>query len=104
LTKLAQSALLAAIFAFTIAAAAQTLTGTVTNGTTNKPAAGDEVILINLTTTMEVAASTKADSSGKSVSYTHIDVYKRQVLPSGSRTGRGNNIPRALEVFSRTNN
>ena len=65
MTKLAQSALLAAIFAFTIAAAAQTLTGTVTNGTTNKPAAGDEVILINLTTTMEVAASTKADSSGK---------------------------------------
>jgi hypothetical protein len=47
------------------AAAAQTLTGTVTNGTTNKPAAGDEVILINLTTSMEIAAKTKADSNGK---------------------------------------
>jgi hypothetical protein len=49
----------------TLASAAQTLTGTVTNGTTNKPAAGDEVILINLATGMDVAASTKADSSGK---------------------------------------
>jgi hypothetical protein len=66
LTKLVQSALLAAIFALTLApAAAQTLSGTVTNGTTNKPAAGDEVILINLTTTMEIAANTKADSNGK---------------------------------------
>ncbi len=46
-------------------AAAQTLTGTVTNGTTNKPAAGDEVILINLANGMDVAANTKADSSGK---------------------------------------
>lgn len=46
-------------------AAAQTLTGTVTNGTTNKPAAGDEVILINLANGMDVAGSTKADSAGK---------------------------------------
>ena len=44
---------------------AQTLTGTVTNGTTNKPATGDEVILINLTNGMDVAGSTKADASGK---------------------------------------
>jgi hypothetical protein len=66
LTQLAKSALLLSILSLALAAsAAQTLTGTVTNGTTNKPAAGDEVILINLTTTMEVAASTKADSSGK---------------------------------------
>lgn len=47
------------------AAAAQTLTGTVTNGTTNKPAAGDEVILINLANGMDVAGSTKVDSAGK---------------------------------------
>src|SRR5208282_4205700 len=46
-------------------AAAQTLTGTVTNGTTNKPAAGDEVILINLANGMDVGGSTKADSNGK---------------------------------------
>jgi hypothetical protein len=66
LTKLAHFALLAIIFSLTIAsAAAQTLSGTVTNGTTNKPAAGDEVILINLTNGMEVAANTKADSTGK---------------------------------------
>jgi hypothetical protein len=58
--------MLTAIFSLTLAsAAAQTLSGTVTNGTTNKPAAGDEVILINLTTTMEIAANTKADSNGK---------------------------------------
>ena len=71
MTKLAQSARLTAVFAFSIfslalaSADAQTLSGTVTNGTTNKPAAGDEVILINLTTTMEIAANTKADSNGK---------------------------------------
>ena len=47
------------------AAAAQTLTGTVTNGTTGKPAAGDEVILINISNGMDVAANTKADGSGK---------------------------------------
>ena len=42
-----------------------TLSGTVTNGTTNKPAAGDEVILINLANGMDVAANTKTDSKGK---------------------------------------
>jgi hypothetical protein len=66
LTKLAKSALLAAIFSLALAsAAAQTLSGTVTNGTTGKPAAGDEVILINISNGMDVAANTKADSSGK---------------------------------------
>jgi hypothetical protein len=66
LSKLAQFVFVAAILSLSLAsAAAQTLSGTVTNGTTNKPAAGDEVILINLTTTMEIAANTKADSSGK---------------------------------------
>jgi len=42
-----------------------TLTGTVTNGTTNKPAAGDEVLLINLANGMDVGGSTKVDSNGK---------------------------------------
>src|SRR6266852_8306707 len=45
--------------------AAQTLTGTATNGTTGTPAAGDEIILINLSNGMEEAAKTKADSRGK---------------------------------------
>jgi hypothetical protein len=44
---------------------AQTLRGTATNGTTGKPAAGDEIILINLSNGMEVAAKTKADTVGK---------------------------------------
>jgi hypothetical protein len=66
LIKLAKSALLAALFALALASsAAQTLTGTVTNGTTGKPATGDEVILINLANGMDVAGSTKADSNGK---------------------------------------
>jgi hypothetical protein len=66
LTKLAQSALLAAILSLALAsAAAQTLSGTVTNGTSGKPAVGDEVILINLANGMEVAANTKVDSNGK---------------------------------------
>lgn len=42
-----------------------TLTGTVTNGTTNKPAVGDEVLLINLANGMDVGGSTKVDSNGK---------------------------------------
>jgi len=66
LTKFARYAFLAAILALTLAsAAAQNLTGTVTNGTTGKPAVGDEVILINLANGMDVGGSTKVDSAGK---------------------------------------
>ena len=66
MTQLAKSALLVITLTLALASAsAQTLSGTVTNGTTGKPAAGDEVILINLTTSMEIAATTKADSAGK---------------------------------------
>ena len=43
---------------------ADTLTGTVKNATTGKPAAGDQVILIKLGNGMEEAARTKADSKG----------------------------------------
>jgi len=46
-------------------ASAASLTGTVTNGTTNKPSAGDEVILIKLASGMEEAGHTKADAQGK---------------------------------------
>jgi hypothetical protein len=45
-------------------ATAQTLTGTVKNVTTGKPAAGDEVVLLKLGQGMEEAARTKADASG----------------------------------------
>ena len=65
MTKFAKSAFLAAILTLALAAAAQTLTGTVTNGTTGKPAVGDEVIIINLANGMDVGGSTKTDSNGK---------------------------------------
>ena len=44
---------------------AATLTGKITNGTTNKPSAGDEVILIKLAAGMEEVGHTKTDASGK---------------------------------------
>ena len=45
-------------------ASAQTLSGTLKNGTTGKAAAGDDVILIKLGQGMEEAARTKSDASG----------------------------------------
>jgi len=45
-------------------AGAETLTGTVKNGTTGKPAAGDDVVLIKLGNGMEEAGRSKADSKG----------------------------------------
>jgi hypothetical protein len=45
-------------------AAAGSVSGTVTNGTTGKPAAGAEVILIQLQGGMQPVANTKTDSSG----------------------------------------
>ena len=47
------------------AALAATLTGTVTNGTTSKPSAGDEVILIKLGAGMEEVGHAKTDAQGK---------------------------------------
>jgi hypothetical protein len=55
---------LATILLFSALASAQTLTGTVKNSTTNKPAAGDEVILLSLTQGMEEAGRTKTDAKG----------------------------------------
>ena len=43
---------------------AGTVTGTVTNGTTGKPAAGVDVILIQLQSTMQPVAQTRTDASG----------------------------------------
>ena len=45
-------------------AGAQTLTGTVMNVTTGKPAAGDEIVLLRLSQGMEEAGRTKTDSKG----------------------------------------
>lgn len=60
--------LFVAWFAFLLIAPfslAQTLSGTVTNGTTGKPASGDDVVLLSLAQGMEEAGRTKTDSSGK---------------------------------------
>ncbi len=45
--------------------AAQTLTGTVKNSTTGKPAAGDDVVLLKLGQGMEEAGRTKTDAKGQ---------------------------------------
>ena len=79
-------------------ASAQTLTGTVTNGTTKKPGAGDEVILIKLSSGMEEVAHTKTDAQGKFsfklddegsphlVRVVHQDVTYHKMAPPGSST------------------
>jgi hypothetical protein len=46
-------------------AAAQTLTGTVKNSTTGKPAVGDEVVLLKLGQGMDETGRTKADAKGQ---------------------------------------
>jgi hypothetical protein len=47
-----------------VRASAQTLTGTVTNGTTNKPAAGDDVVLLSLSEGMAESGRTQTDAKG----------------------------------------
>ena len=47
-----------------IPAAARTLTGTVTNGTIKKPAAGDDVVLLSLSQGMEESGRTQTDAKG----------------------------------------
>jgi hypothetical protein len=59
-----QAACAAAVLLLTTLASAQTLTGTVKNSTTGKPAAGDEVVLLKLGQGMEEAGRTKADAQG----------------------------------------
>jgi 5-hydroxyisourate hydrolase-like protein (transthyretin family) len=53
------------VAAFSSFAVADSITGTVTNKTTNKPAAGDDVVLIRLQQGMQEAARTKTDSKGR---------------------------------------
>jgi hypothetical protein len=47
-----------------VGAFAAQITGTVTNGTTNKPSVGDEVTLLSLASGMEEVGKTKTDSQG----------------------------------------
>jgi hypothetical protein len=72
------------ILAISAAAHAATLTGTVTNGTTNKPSAGDEVILIKLAAGMEQAGSVKTDAQGKfSISLPDEGMHLVRVIHQG---------------------
>lgn len=63
LRRLAGIAVLAA--AFTTLAFADAITGTVTNKTTNRPAAGDDVVLIRLSQGMQETTRTKTDAHGR---------------------------------------
>lgn len=56
------AALFVAISGFAVA---ESITGTVINKTTNKPAVGDDVVLIQLAQGMQEAARTKTDSRGR---------------------------------------
>ncbi len=56
--------LILAILLLSAIASAETLTGTVKNVTTGKPASGDEVVLIKLGEGMEEVAHTKTDAKG----------------------------------------
>lgn len=53
------------LFASAAFSFATTLSGTVTNGTTGKPSAGDQVVLIKLSSGMEEVGHAKTDSQGK---------------------------------------
>ncbi len=59
------AAVTALILLLTSLAGAQTLTGTVKNSTTGKPAAGDDVVLLKLGQGMEEAGRTKTDAKGQ---------------------------------------
>jgi len=54
----------AALAAISVYTSAGPITGTVTNKTTNKPSAGDEVVLIDMSQGMSEAAQAKTDSKG----------------------------------------
>ena len=61
----ASTMLLFCVFLLTSFAAAQNITGTVTNATTGKPSAGDEVTLLSLSQGMQEVGSTKSDAQGR---------------------------------------
>ena len=62
-SKVLLSALLLGTFLLA-SASAQNLTGAVTNGTTKKPAAGDDVVLLSLGQGMEESGRTQTDAKG----------------------------------------
>jgi hypothetical protein len=62
--KFASLAVLITALALAASPAFAAIEGTVTNGTTNKPAGGDEVVLLELSQGMNEAGHTKTDASG----------------------------------------
>jgi len=86
---------LASLLLLTTLASAQTLTGTVKNATTGKPAAGDEVVLLSLGQGMEESGRTKADAKGNFsfkldgqgphlIRVTHQEVTYHRMAPPGT--------------------
>ena len=59
------AAVAAVVVALSGFAFAESITGTVTNKTTNKPAAGDDVVLIRLAQGMQESTRTKTDAKGR---------------------------------------
>ena len=84
----------AAIAAMTVAAGftgagaslAATVHGTVNNGTTGKPAAGVEVILLQLQGGMQPVANTKSDSSGQ-FTFDHPNIGAQPMLVRAAYKG-----------------
>ena len=97
-------ALFGPILLLTSLAAAQTLTGSVKNSTTGKPASGDEVVLFRLGQGMEEAGRTRTDAKGQFsfklddaqsphlVRAIHQDVTYHRMAPPGTTSV-------ALEVY-----
>jgi len=65
--KLSPKIVAVLLFLSTVASA-QTLNGTLRNGTTGKPAAGDDIVLIKLAQGMEEAAAQMAEPSANTAS------------------------------------
>ncbi len=95
LRNILRSALLVALPA--VAFAAAPITGTVTNGTTHKPSAGDTVVLIRLAQGMQESTHTTTDSHGRFtlevpddglhlVRVTHDKANYFQPAPAGTST------------------
>ena len=64
-TPIVAGTLALCLFVLSAFAAAQNITGTVTNGTTGKPSSGDAVSLLSLSQGMQEIGSTKTDAQGR---------------------------------------
>ncbi len=92
----AQMLFIGAVIALASLASAQTLTGTVKDATTGKPAAGDDVVLLSLGQGMEESGRTKSDAKGNFslkldnaqaphlVRVIHQDVTYHRMAPPGT--------------------